>query len=197
MNVLVVYAHPKAGSFTHRVLQRFLEGLDMAGHRFEVADLYAERFNPVMSAAEYERESKQRLELPLPDDVAREQARLAAADAVAFVFPLWWSDCPAILKGWFDRVYTAGRAYLHREGAQVGLGLRKGIALVTAGHTEELLREQGFLTGMQAALLRDRMANVGVGDPELVLLAGTAGCTDPAHFESLLTRAYDCGAELR
>ena len=197
MNVLVVYAHPSAGSFTYRVLMRFVEGLGVAGHRFEVADLYAEHFSPVMSAAEYERESKQRLDLPLPDDVAREQARLARADAVAFIFPLWWSDCPAILKGWFDRVYTAGRAYLHQEGAQVGLGLRKGLALVTAGHTLDELRAGGFIGGMEAALLRDRMTNVGIGDPELVLLAGTAGCTDPAHFEGLLTRAYECGAELR
>ena len=196
MNVLVVYAHPRADSFTHRVLSRFLEGLAAAGHRYVVSDLYAERFDPVMSAAEYERESKQRLDLPLPDDVAREQARLAAADAVAFVFPLWWSDCPAILKGWFDRVYTAGRAYLHQEGAQVGLGLRKGIALVTAGHTLDELHSAGCVAAMEAVLLRDRMTNVGIGQPELVLLAGTAACTDPAHFEALLERAYRCGAEL-
>lgn len=196
MNVLVVYAHPRCGSFTHRVLQRFLEGLGMAGHRIDLVDLYAEGFDPVMSAAEYERESKARLNEPLRDDVARQHARLAAADAVAFVFPLWWSDCPAILKGWFDRVYTVGHAYLHQEGVAAGLGLKKGLALVTAGHTETELRDGGYIAALEAVLLRDRMTNVGIGNPELVLLAGTAACADPGYFERLLTRAYDCGADL-
>ncbi len=196
MNALVVFAHPSRDSFTGQVLERFLAGLRDAGHEAVVADLYAEGFDPVMRPAEYARESRTQVDAAVPDDVARELARLAAADAVAFVFPLWWSDCPAILKGWFDRVYAVGHAYDHREGARAGFGIARGLVLCTAGNTEEQLRETGVVASLEAVMLHDRMVNVGIGDPALVLLAGTAGRTDPGHFERLRARAYEAGRAL-
>ena len=196
MNVLVIYAHPSHRCFTHEVLERFVAGLEDAGHRAIVADLHAEGFDPVMTPEEYARESRGSRNTPVPDDIAREHARLMAADAVAFVFPLWWSDCPGLLKGWFDRVYTVGRAYDHSTGAPSGFGIGKGLALCTAGHTEEDLRATGIVASLEAVILHDRMTNVGIGQPELVLLAGTAGCTDPEHFERLRARAYAAGRDL-
>ena len=49
MNVLVVYCHPSKNSFTHTVKESFIQGLKAAGHTYEVSDLYAEGFHPVMS----------------------------------------------------------------------------------------------------------------------------------------------------
>jgi NAD(P)H dehydrogenase (quinone) len=50
MRVLTVFAHPDRRSFCGAVLDRFQDGLKEAGHDVDVADLYAERFNPVFGA---------------------------------------------------------------------------------------------------------------------------------------------------
>ncbi len=50
MKVLTVYAHPDPHSFCHAVLERFLKGLRDAGHAVDLADLYAEKFDPVFRA---------------------------------------------------------------------------------------------------------------------------------------------------
>ena len=57
MKVLVVYCHPSKNSFTHTIKESFIRGLEDAGHSYEVSDLYAQGFNPVMSESEYIRES--------------------------------------------------------------------------------------------------------------------------------------------
>lgn len=44
MRILVVFAHPKRNSFTGRILDSFVAGLEQAGHVAEVADLYSEGF---------------------------------------------------------------------------------------------------------------------------------------------------------
>ena len=107
MHAYIVFAHPTRSSFTGAVLEALCRGLDEAGHTFEVGDLYTMDFRSDMTLSEYQRETnvrRDRARSPLPDDVAEEHARIGRADGVAFVFPVWWSDCSAKLKGWFDRV---------------------------------------------------------------------------------------------
>ncbi|OHX12326.1 hypothetical protein BI347_01500 [Chromobacterium sphagni] len=62
-------------------------------------------------------------------DVAEEQRKLLAADAVILLFPLWWYGIPAILKGWFERVYAYGFGYGYRGAGnrlRFGDGMLKG-----------------------------------------------------------------------
>jgi len=53
MRVLTVYAHPNPKSFCHAILEQFTKGLKDGGHTSEVVDLYAIRFNPVLTARDY------------------------------------------------------------------------------------------------------------------------------------------------
>jgi NAD(P)H dehydrogenase (quinone) len=103
MHVLVIYAHPDSGSLSSSLKERFLAGLKKAGHTADVMDLYAEGFNPVMSAAEVKGET--------PPDVLALQERITKADQFTFIFPIWWFGAPAILEGFFDRVLKSGFAY--------------------------------------------------------------------------------------
>ena len=101
MRVLVVYAHPSAESFAAALRDTAIAALDGAGHEVRLADLYAEGFDPVMSAGErrsYHDEGRNE------EPVAGELARLRWAEALVFVYPTWWYGLPAILKGWLDRV---------------------------------------------------------------------------------------------
>ena len=133
MRVLVVYAHPNPASFCHALLRRVESALDEAGHEVRVKDLYAEGFNPVLSAAELGALNDGRV----PEVIAHEQAALAWAEALVFIYPLWWFGTPAILKGWFDKTLTHGFAFEYGPGGQRGLlAARRALVLIAAGSGE-------------------------------------------------------------
>ena len=102
MNVLVVYCHPSENSFTGKVKDSFIKGLEDAGHTYVISDLYKEGFNPVMSESEYIREGFYRLDMNVSPDVKREQERINASDAIVYIYPDFWTASPAMLEGWFQ-----------------------------------------------------------------------------------------------
>jgi putative NADPH-quinone reductase len=117
MTVLLVTAHPLADSFHGALTTALLTAL--AGREVDHLDLYAEGFNPVLSAAEREGYHA----IPANQTpVAREVARLCAADVLILQFPVWIFGPPAILKGWFDRVLLPGVAF-RLEAGRVTPGL--------------------------------------------------------------------------
>lgn len=150
MNVLIVYAHPEPTSFTGALKDAAVRVLRAAGHQVAVSDLYAEGFNPVgnrhdfkttadKSRFHYQNEQNHAAkENGFADDVAREQARLLDTDLLIVLFPIWWGGLPAVLKGWFDRVFAYGVAYADGKRFDQGLfrGRRGLMGLVTGGTTE-------------------------------------------------------------
>jgi putative NADPH-quinone reductase len=132
MNVLVVYCHPRADSFAAALRDAVVGALGAAGHAVELADLYAEGFDPVMGSEERGRyhdvsENTQGIE--------REIARLKRAEAIVFVYPTWWYGMPAMLKGWFDRVWAPGVTFEINGGVIRPLltGVRCVAAVTTMG----------------------------------------------------------------
>ncbi|MBV9860411.1 MAG: NAD(P)H-dependent oxidoreductase [Alphaproteobacteria bacterium] len=108
MRVLVIYAHPLRDSFASALHQRILAALQAGGHTVDDCDLYAERFDPVLKAAE-----RRAYNTGEPDlgAVAPHVGRLRSAEALILCFPTWWYGMPAILKGYFDRVWVPGVAF--------------------------------------------------------------------------------------
>ena len=113
MRVLVIYAHPLADSFAAALHRVVVATLRRGGHEVDDCDLYAEGFDPVLTADE-----RRAYNTPAPDlsAVAEHVARLRAADALVLCFPTWWYGMPAILKGYFDRVWVHGVAFRLPEG---------------------------------------------------------------------------------
>ena len=108
MRVLHLYCHPLATSFHAAIRSRALAGLAAAGHEVDLVDLYAEGFDPVLTAegrARYHDEARNRLGL---EDYVR---RLTAADALVVQFPTWCFGPPAMLKGFFDKLFMPGVAF--------------------------------------------------------------------------------------
>jgi NAD(P)H dehydrogenase (quinone) len=107
VRVLVVLAHPLKDSFAASVSRTVVSALEAKGHAVDLLDLYAENFEPRLSAAE-------RASLTGTYDlseIAPYAERLKAAEALIFVFPQWWFNLPAILKGFVDRTFVPGIAY--------------------------------------------------------------------------------------
>jgi len=108
MRFLVVYAHPAEESFQSALHRRVVKTLTEAGHEVDDCDLYAEGFQPVLSREErraYHNAGANRGFVP------GEIGRLLRCQGLVLVFPAWWFGMPAILKGWFDRVWLPGVAF--------------------------------------------------------------------------------------
>lgn len=112
MRCLVVTAHPLPNSLCASLRDRVVETLHAAGHEVATEDLYAGHFDPALSPAE--RGGYYAGDFPI-DAIADQVERLLAAEAVVLVFPTWWFGFPAMLKGWFDRVWAPGVAYDHAD----------------------------------------------------------------------------------
>jgi NAD(P)H dehydrogenase (quinone) len=113
MRVLVIYAHPLADSLASALHRVIIDTLRRGGHQVDDCDLYAEGFDPVLRAGE-----RRAYNTDTPDlsAVADHVKRLRAAEALVFCVPTWWYGMPAILKGYFDRVWANTVAFHLPEG---------------------------------------------------------------------------------
>lgn len=110
MKCLVVIAHPNTDSLCHTMAQSAIAALRGKGHEVIIEDLYLSGFSPALTLDE--RQSYYRPSFASAA-VQDQIDRLLSADALVLVFPTWWFGFPAILKGWFDRVWAPGVAYDH------------------------------------------------------------------------------------
>jgi len=117
MKNLIVYAHPNSGSVNHFFKQTVLESLQDSGEEIAVRDLNEINFNPVLSLEDM---NGQRMG-KVADDVQTEQDFITWADRIIFIYPIWWTGMPAIMKGYIDRVFSYGFAYRYDQGVQKGL----------------------------------------------------------------------------
>jgi NAD(P)H dehydrogenase (quinone) len=112
VNVLVVHCHPVPESFVTAAYGRVVAGLARAGHEVRTIDLHAEGFDPVLRADEHRRH----LEPGAAPELSHHVEALTWCHTIVLVYPTWWSGQPAMLKGWFDRVWVRGVAWDLPEG---------------------------------------------------------------------------------
>ena len=127
MNISIILAHPRPGSFNHAIADEAAATVREAGHTVIVHDLYREKFDPLLPYDEIPRDAV------LPGPVARHCEEIAAADGIIIVHPDWWGMPPAILKGWIDRVLRPGVAYRFADtdsGEGIPIGLLKARAVI-------------------------------------------------------------------
>lgn len=161
MHVLAIFSHPRRDSFTGSILDQFKHGVTEAGHSIEIADLYREGFEPRLQPEDYAQFKGQ----PMPEMIIREHIRFERADALAFVFPVWWWSFPAILKGWIDRVWCEGWAYTFQPQRSRGLlQNRPTILLATAGSRESTYRKYRYDEAMRIQIEIGILGYGGISD---------------------------------
>lgn len=156
MHAHFVLAHPEPNSFNGHLVQQGSSALREAGWTVSVSDLYGMGFDPCeraahftapLDAARFDVQAEQRhasANGTLPAVVREELARLDAADLVVLQYPMWWHLPPAMLKGWFDRVFAYGEGYTSakrfEDGRFVG---RRAMLSVTVGTSAETYAHDG------------------------------------------------------
>lgn len=126
MRVLVVYAYPNHEGFAHAVCQNVLEGLREAGAAYDLIDLYEEGFNPMLVF----NATKHRSQMKTDPETAHYRELVTRSDHLIFVYPTWWSGMPAMLRGFFDRVFASGFAYTYSGPYPHGLLKNKSATLI-------------------------------------------------------------------
>lgn len=208
MNVLIVYAHPEPLSLTGSLKNFAVERLTQAGHQVQVSDLYAMKWKAALDADDsLEGPATARFDPSLDSqrafangmqsaDIEREQQKLRWADAVLLQFPLWWFSMPAILKGWFERVYAYGFAYgvgehsdthwgdRYGEGALAG---KRAMLIVTAGGWESHYAPRGINGPIDDILFPIQHGMLHYPGFEVLppFVTYRAGKTDEARFAAL------------
>lgn len=120
MQISVILAHPREGSFNHAIAGAVVATLRESGHSVLFHDLYAEQFDPLLRYPEIARDTV------LPPAIAEHCREIALAEGIVIVHPDWWGMPPAILKGWIDRVLRSGVAYRFDE-TDSGEGVPTGL----------------------------------------------------------------------
>lgn len=153
MNVLIVFAHPDGQSLNGALKDITVGILEQNGHKVEVSDLYKKKFKAIADQDDflvlknpmrfnYISEQYHALKNnTFAADIVEEQRLVTWADLIIFQYPMWWTDAPAILKGWFDRVFSYSFAYgpgRYEEG-----NLKGKAAIVSVTHGAEDLSEYG------------------------------------------------------
>ena len=152
MKCLVVYAHPNPFSFNHAVKNEVVNVLKSKGHEVKITDLYDMEFDPVLKPEDFNLMFNGKVAA----DIKPEQDKIAWADMIIAVYPIWWTGFPAILKGYFDRTLTYGFAYAFEEGRLVQpLKDKRALLISTHGQPKEL-----YEAGMYQSLINTQ--DVGV-----------------------------------
>ena len=150
MQAHIVLAHPEPRSYNAHLAAVARDSLAAQGWSVTTSDLYAQGFDPCEGPAHYpRRQDEQRFDTQseqrhaaqtgsVPAAVAAEIERLDRADLVILQYPMWWHLPPAILKGWFDRVFAHGAVYTSRQRFEAGrFAGKRALLSVTVGTSAE------------------------------------------------------------
>lgn len=127
--ILIIYAHPSNQDGNHaHFLKIISERLKNKKIPYELIDLYAINYDPVLKNEELY-SSGRKIVTPENQEF---QDKIQNNDRILFIYPTWWSNVPAILKGWLDRVFVGGFGFTYKFGAPIGLLKGKKAAIFSA-----------------------------------------------------------------
>jgi NAD(P)H dehydrogenase (quinone) len=146
MQVTNVLSSHYPGAFVQVLHDHFTKGLKEAGHNAVTIDLYARAYDPVMRGDDF----NQFFDKPVPEETLAYQGMVEKSQVLAFFYPVWWNDMPAIMKGWIDRVFTKGFAYDYgNDGHRGMLPVERIILVCTLGNKADDIA-QGLEDAMRA-----------------------------------------------
>ncbi|MDR4933083.1 NAD(P)H-dependent oxidoreductase [Companilactobacillus paralimentarius] len=155
----IIYTHPNTSSFNHEILNTLSNYFNRNDEEFEVINLYADNFNPVLSAKELKVYSQGRTS----DELVRKyQRRINNSDELIFIFPIWWHNLPAMLKGFFDCVLLSGFAYDESDGWKGLLTQIKKVTVVTTSTTTKDYLVNNCGDPIQSVFIDRTLADIGL-----------------------------------
>lgn len=140
--ITIVYANPNPQSFNHSILNNITTVLTENGRDYNVIDLYADGFNPVLSESDME---KYMHGTPVDKLTDRYQKMMRTTGSLIFIFPIWWGMMPAIVKGFVDKVFMKGVMYdTTPEGALLPMLNISSCSIITSSQDDSAVLDTFF-----------------------------------------------------
>jgi len=158
MKYLIIYAHPNIESHARITLQEIESRLKELKRDYEVIDLYKIKFDPTLSADEMTNRDPEKIDKQIKEF----QNKITDAKILIFIYPIWWNGMPAMMKGFIDRVFSAGFAfkYYGHIPRQLLRG-KKAIVFATTG-TSKLLSCLFLGNRWKTVVVRDNLGFFGI-----------------------------------
>lgn len=171
-NFLVVFSHPREESLGHALKEAVIRGMkkSSAAAEIRVQDLYREQFDPLLH--DIEENDKDQVTVKMKENVVW-------ADGIVFVTPLWWANIPAMLKGYFDRIFTEHFAFQYNQAAiPVGLLKNKKAILIGTCDTPSLLARFSKTSLGFKSVIRGVLKLSGIKNSRFILFGSVLTSTE-------------------
>jgi putative NADPH-quinone reductase/1,4-dihydroxy-2-naphthoate octaprenyltransferase len=171
-NFLVVFSHPKEESLGNALKEAVIKGLKKSNTAAEIRiqDLYREQFDPLLH--DIEENDRDQVTIKMKENIVW-------ADGIVFVTPLWWANIPAMLKGYFDRIFTEHFAFQYNQAAMpVGLLKNKKAILIGTCDTPSLLARFSKTTLGFKSIIRGVLKLSGIKNSRLILFGSVLTSTE-------------------
>lgn len=188
-NIYLIWAHPRSHSLTAQVAAEIRKEAGKQGMQVTALDLYHQGVDPVLREAdEPDWANVQKRYSP---DVHQLFSQMAGHDTAVIVFPVWWYSFPAMLKGYFDRVWNYGLAY--GDGSSLPFKKVRWVALV-GGSEDRFIRHGGHK--IMTDYLDVAMTYLGLEDSCVTFLYNTIGVEEDIidaqrHYQQLFAQSRD------
>lgn len=165
MKSTIILSTTNNNSLSKEIVENLITKLNKNNVDYEIIDLYKDNFNPVMT------ENQERLYNSGETDcnlVKKYQDILKNTDEIILVFPLWFNNVPAILKGFFDKVLLKGFAFKEENNETVGLltNIKSGLVISTSESSDEYLKEIG--NPIETVIVRGTLGVCGIKNIEYI-----------------------------
>lgn len=107
--IFILVAHPNNDSFSMAMADAYAEGARASGHEVRITKLADMKFDPILHKG-------YKVIQPYEPDLVKFQEDVRWCEHYVTIFPIWWSDVPALLKGLVDRAWMPGFAFNMRKG---------------------------------------------------------------------------------
>ena len=184
MPTTVIFAHPYKGSFNRAILDTVLDTLASKDKSYDLIDLYADKFDPVLNEEDLFLYASGETHDPL---VKKYNEILDVTDELVLIFPIWWYDFPAIMKGFFDRVMLEGSAFHEDEaGMHPVRSVGRTLLFTTSSAPTEALIDS-FGDTVNRMMIDSTFKAIGWGGCHWENL-GTIGASTTAQREAFLVK---------
>ena len=150
---VIIFAHPWHGSYNKAILDGITTKLANDNKPFKIIDLHKDEFNPVLTEQDLALYSKGEFADPL---VGEYQAILKEAKQVVFIFPIWWSSMPAMLKGFLDKIFLVNYSHNYQNGWTPLLDINKTLVVTTSQSPT-----QKYATAIELEFIQNGLQAVG------------------------------------
>jgi NAD(P)H dehydrogenase (quinone) len=189
MKILIILGHPakKRRSLSEALADAYREGAIESGHEVCLCKVADKQFDPILHEGYGEEQT-------VEPDIAEAQERIRWADHLVFVYPLWEYMIPALLKGFLERTFTRGFAYLERDSQEKGklLAGKSARLIQTSGMPALIYRFWYRAHGAKA--LRDLLGFCGLR-PVRAIYFGTIEAADDARRKQWLNKIKLLGSK--